>query len=96
MNKQEKVNKFIQDAINKMFEIAGHDVTYDDIKNRDDNWYQQWTMTMSQNNEWREWGETELRKRFRYTKKLAQKEMGMVTLMWGLKLSDLLNNQDTE
>ena len=96
MNKQEKVDKFIQDAINKMFEIAGHDVTYDDIKNREDNWYQQWTMTMSQNNEWREWGVNELKKRFRYTKKLAQKEMGMVTLMWGLKLSDFLNNEDTE
>lgn len=89
LSKQEKKDIFIEDAINKMFEIAGHDVTFDDIKDRKDNWFQQFTMTLEQNNEWREWGVEELRKRFRYTKTCAQKEMSMVTLMWGLKFRDL-------
>lgn len=89
LSKQEKNDIFIEDAINKMFEIAGHDVTFDDVKDRKDNWYQEWTMTVEENKEWREWGVEELRKRFRYTKKWAQKEMGMMTLMWGLKFRDL-------
>ena len=88
LSKQEKMNIFVVDTINKMFEIAGHDVTYEDIKDRKDAWYTDWTMTTEQNDEWKEWGISEIRKRFRYNKKWAQKEMGMIALMWGLKFSD--------
>ena len=41
--------------INKMFEISEHNVTFNDIKDRKDNWYQQWTMTVEQNEEWKRW-----------------------------------------
>jgi hypothetical protein len=88
LSRQEKMNIFVVDVINKMFEIAGHDVTYEDIKDREDDWYTQWTMTMEQSDQWKEWGVEEIRKRFRYNKKWAEKEMGMITLMWGLKFSD--------
>jgi predicted ArsR family transcriptional regulator len=88
LSRQEKMNIFVVDVINKMFEIAGHDVTYEDIKDREDDWYAQWTMTMEQSDQWKEWGVEEIRKRFRYNKKWAEKEMGMITLMWGLKFSD--------
>lgn len=74
--------------INKMFEIAGHQVTYQDIKDRTDNWYQQWTMTESQNHEWVEWGIDYLRKQLKINKKLAEREMGMINLGWGLKTRD--------
>ena len=84
----EKKELFVRELINKMFEIAGHDVTFDDVKDRKDDWYTQWTMTTAQNKEWNEWGVSEIRKRFRYTKKFAEREMGMLTLMWGLKFSD--------
>ena len=85
---EEKKQLFVVDTINKMFEIAGHDVTFDDIKDRKDDWYTQWTMTMDQNEQWKEWGVNEIKKRFRYNKKWAEKEMGMISLMWGLKFSD--------
>ena len=88
LTREEKMNIFVVDVINKMFEIAGHDVTYDDIKDRKDDWYAQWTMTMEQSDQWKEWGVEEIRKRFRYNKKWAEKEMGMITLMWGLKFSN--------
>lgn len=88
MSRSEKQEQFIVDVINKMFEIAGHKVTYNDIKGRKDDWYTQWTMTTAQNDEWNEWGVSEIRKRFRYNKEWAKKEMGMITLMWGLKFSD--------
>ena len=84
----EKKELFVRELINKMFEIAGHDVTFDDVKDRKDDWYTQWTMTTAQNDEWKEWGIQEIRKRFRYNKKWAEREMGMLTLMWGLKFSD--------
>ena len=88
LSREEKMNVFVVDVINKMFEIAGHDVTYEDIKDRKDDWYTQWTMTMEQNDVWKEWGIEEIKKRFRYNKKWAEKEMGMIILMWGLKFSD--------
>jgi len=88
LSREEKKDIFVKDVINKMFEIAGHDVTYEDIKDRKDDWYTQWTMSTAQNDEWNEWGVTEIRKRFRYNKKWAEKEMGWINLMWGLKFND--------
>ena len=34
--------------IDKMFELAGHAVKYEDIVDRKDNWFWDWTMTMEQ------------------------------------------------
>ena len=85
---QQKREIFVEDAINKMFEIAGHPITFNDIKDRKDEWYTQWTMSVEQNDEWKEWGVEEIRKRFRYNKKWAEKEMAMISLMWGLKFNN--------
>jgi hypothetical protein len=84
----EKRELFLQNIINKMFEIAGHKITYDDIKDRKDDWYSQWTMTTEQNDEWKKWGIAEIKKQFRYNTIIAEREMGMISLMWGLKFSD--------
>ena len=56
LSTKQKQEQFGIDVINKMFEIAGHKVTYDDIKDRKDDWYSQWTMTTEQNDEWKKWG----------------------------------------
>ena len=75
--------------IDKMFEIAGHDVKYEDIVERKDNWFWDWTMTMAQRDEWMEWGVDYLRKNNRYTtKKQAEINMSWVDMQWGLKVSD--------
>ena len=89
LSRKQKEQQAVIDLINKMFEIAGHQVTYDDIKDRKDNWFQQWTMTEAQSDEWVEWGKEFLHKIFKLNKKLAEREMAMISLMWGLKLSDL-------
>ena len=75
----------VETMINKMFEIAGHSVTYNDIVDRTDNWYQQWTMTEEQNKEWREWGV-----KFLKSKKFLRPgtEMAMFDLNYGLKIQD--------
>ena len=48
LSREEKLKQATVDIINKMFEIAGHPVTYEDIKDRKDAWYQEWTMTTEQ------------------------------------------------
>ena len=88
----EKRDLFLQNLINKMFEIAGHQITYDDIKDRKDDWYSQWTMTTEQNEQWKKWGIAEIKKQFRYNTLTAEREMGMISLMWGLKFSDFDKN----
>lgn len=89
MKKQEKIDLFIQDVINKMFEIAGYNLCYEDVENREDAWFIRYEMTLEQNLEWKEWGVSEIRKRFRHTIKQAEREMGMINLQWGLKLSEI-------
>ena len=85
---EQKREKMVVDMINKMFEIAGHSVTYDDVKHRKDDWYAQWTMTVEQNDEWKDWGQKYLMKELKMVKKYAETQMGMISLMWGLKFSN--------
>ena len=89
LTRQEKIDKSLVDIINKMFKIAGHDVTYDDIKDRKDDWFSQWTMTEDQYDEWKKWGKKYLQKHLSMYAKMAEREMSMVGLMWGLKFEDV-------
>ena len=95
LSRKEKLDKSIIDLINEMFRIAGHEVTYEDIKDRKDDWYTQWTMTMAQNDEWKAWGKTYLIKNLKLTSKYAEREMAMVSLMWGLKFDKAPGTDNT-
>jgi hypothetical protein len=88
MSREEKRQQALIDIINQMFIIAGHSVTYNDVIDRKDAWYQDWTMTVAQNEEWKQWGVAYLRKNLRVNKALAEREMQWSSLMWGLKFSD--------
>lgn len=96
LTRQQKEDQAVIDLINEMFRIAGHDVTYDDIKDRKDDWYAQWTMTMAQNDEWQAWGKKYLQKNLRRYAKMAEREMAMISLMWGLKFSDFPKTEQDE
>lgn len=85
---QEKKQKVVEEIINKMFYIAGHNISYEDIKDRKDSWFQEWEMTKAQNDEWQLWGTQFIKKNLRVNKLLAEREMAMIGLMWGLKFSD--------
>lgn len=78
--------KLVKDLIDKMFEIAKHSVTYEDVKGREDDWYVQWEMTEGQNQEWKVWGKEYLRKKGRMSKLSAEKTMSWIDLMYGLKI----------
>ena len=86
LTRQQKGEKAVVDLINEMFKIAGHNVTFDDIKDRKDPWYNDWTMTEVQYNEWMKWGTKEYKKRFKLTEEYAHRQMAMIGLNWGLKL----------
>lgn len=88
LGREEKRRKAVIDIINKMFEIAGHTITYEDIKDREDAWYTQWTMTTEQNQEWQKWGKQYLMKNFRLYARMAEREMQWISLQWGLKFEN--------
>ena len=92
LTKQEKWNKASEDLINKMFEIAGHNVTYDDIR-KVDKWYQKYTMTVEQGEEFTEWGKQYLMKELKMRAAYAEQEMRWFNVMWGLKYSDFDTNE---
>jgi hypothetical protein len=90
LTREQKKEKAVIDLINKMFEIAGHNVTYKDIKDRKDNWFWDWEMTTAQADEWKEWGKQYLIKNFHMRARAAEVEMMWINLQWGLKYSDWL------
>ena len=83
-----KREQAVIDLINQMFIIADHKVTYNDVKDRKDDWYTEFTMTTAQCEEWREWGVAYLRKSLRMNKAFAEKKMLGINLQWGLKIMD--------
>ena len=88
MKRADKNKLVLKELIDKMFEIAGHDLKFEDVEGRTDNWFQQYTMTEAQNEEWREWGIKLIMKKRRYNRYLADREMRMLDLYCGLKISD--------
>jgi len=86
LTREEKREQALVDLINEMFRIAGHDATYDDMICREDQWFNEYTMTQEQQEEWIKWGRAYLRKKLNIYAKQAEKEMMWINLMWGLKL----------
>lgn len=81
-----KIDRFVIDSLNKMFEISGSTTTYEDIKDREDDWFMQETITEAQVEEFKEWFVSTIRSRRIVTsKKTALDEWIGFWLMWGLK-----------
>ena len=91
MDKQQEISK---NLIDKMFGLAGHSLRYEDVIGRQDDWFTQYTMTQDQNDKWRKWGTEYLRKKKRWTKKMAEREMAMIDLYCGLKVENQLGLQN--
>lgn len=92
MSRKRKVQPedIVRNVINRMFEIAGHGVDYEDIVDRKDDWFAQWEMTIEQNEIWKEWMINYLRKECNYPAYKAKREANMISVMWGLKFKDKL------
>ena len=87
LTREQKREQSVIDFINQMFIIAGHDVTYDDILGKK-NWFQDYTMTVDQAEEFKKWGKKYLMKNLRTSAKAAEREMQWFCLQWGLTYSN--------
>ena len=87
LNIEQKREQAVIDLINQMFIIAGHQVTYDDVVGKD-KWFQEYTMTVEQAEEFKKWGKKYLIKNLRMYAKAAEREMMWFTLQYGLKYSN--------
>ena len=97
MKRQDKDKLILKTLIDKMFEIAGHPLKFEDVEGRTDNWFQEYTMTEAQNEEWRDWGVKFISKKRRLGDKLASREMAWLDVYCGLKISDSrFNNEEKE
>ena len=96
MKREDKNKLILKELIDKMFEIAGHPLKFEDVEGRTDYWFQQYTMTEAQNEEWKEWGIKLLMKKKRYNRKYAGREIAMLDLYCGLKISDSRFNKQEQ
>ena len=87
LTREQKKEKAVIDLINQMFVIAGHNVTYDDIVGVD-KWYQKYTMTVEQGEEFKKWGKQYLMRELKMRAAYAEQEMRWFNVMWGLRYSD--------
>lgn len=76
--------KDFEHLINKMFEIAGHSVSYSDVLGKDQ-WFLNWTMSESQYDEWKKYVIEYLRKTLKFPKRLAEREAMWFCMNYGLK-----------
>ena len=76
----------VKDIVDKMFSIAGHNVTYEDVLGRKDQWYYDWNMTPEQEQQWMDWMVDLFQKERGLTKKYAERSAAMYNLMWGLRV----------
>ena len=71
-------------AINQMFKIAGLEVRYEDVIEREDEWYTEYTMTLEQREQWKQW----FIDNSKHPKKMAERQFEMFDLTWGLKQAE--------
>lgn len=87
MNKEEKGVWVLKQIIDEMFLIAGHpDVTFEDIVNRKDNWWMEWSMTEDQYLRWKQAGIDILRREYRWPKYRASEQMAWYALQYSLTI----------
>ena len=80
--------KIVKHLINKMFEYAHIPQTYDDIKDRKDEWYMEYTMTQAQSDSFKDYAIRYLKRELKSSYYKADTEYQWFDLMWGLKISD--------
>ena len=77
----------VEQIIDKMFEIAGHQVRFDDVRDLP-NWWTDYTMTEEENKQWKKWiVKYLLDEGIVLNKQRAEKNADWLDLAYGLKIS---------
>ena len=87
--------KIVRHLIDKMFEYAELPQRYDDIKDRKDEWYSEYTWTTAQEDKFKSYAIMYLRKKLKTSFYDARTEYLWFDLMWGLRVSDRETNNTT-
>lgn len=85
MSREQKEAMVCENLINVMMQIAGYELTAQDLAKEGGEWFSKYTMTREQEKQWMEWGEKYLRQTLRYTARQAGKNMAMFNLAYGLR-----------
>jgi len=85
MERQNKIDRFIDAALDKMFQAVGFE-GFDEEFVKQDNWYMLREWTSEQQDEYRSWFISECRKKLRMRKGQAEREFGFFLLSWGWKI----------
>jgi hypothetical protein len=80
--------KIVEHLINKMFEYAHIPQTYNDIKDRKDEWYREFTMTQEESNAFKDYAIRYLKRELKTGYYKADTEYQWFDLMYGLRISD--------
>lgn len=84
-NKHQQV---FEDLINKMFEIAGYPDKNFQTTLDEEGFYSKYTMTIKQEQEFMAWGLAHIRKKLRYSKPIAAREMNWFNMAYGLAVPE--------
>jgi hypothetical protein len=80
--------KIVEHLINKMFEYAHIPQTFNDIKDRKDEWYREFTMTQEESNAFKDYAIRYLKRELKTGYYKADTEYQWFDLMYGLRISD--------
>lgn len=85
MSRQQKEAMVCENLINVMMQIAGYELTAQDLAKEGGEWYSKYTMTPEQEKQWMEWGQKYLKQTLKYNARQAYKNMQMFNLAYGLR-----------
>ena len=82
MMRANKTDKFLEKALDKMFQYVGFE-KWDREFTKQQDWYSLKSWTSNQENDYKQWFLQEIKKDLKINKQLAEKEWGYFLLMWG-------------
>ena len=88
MKSQEKIDEFMDHALDMMFKAVGFDC-FDEEFTKQPDWYTKREWSKEQQDEFRDWLISECRTKLRMRKKQAEVEAGFFLLSWGWKTKTL-------
>lgn len=85
--REQKEAMVAENLINAMMQIAGYELTAQDLAKEGGEWYSKYTMTPEQEKQWMEWGQKYLKQTLKHNARQAYKNMQMFNLAYGLRIN---------
>lgn len=90
MRNKLKIDKFLEKALDKMFQIVGFEKWDREFTDNNKDWYSLKTWNSSQVEDYKKWFLTEIKKDLKLNKQQAEKEWSWFFLMWGWREQETL------